>query len=109
MSVKFNLTENKNIESAFQLLLIEHLTVSRTEIKPGETIKRQIFPIFKDKEKDKILSRKNIHHVYLKPIIGPAAKLHNTCLLIKREVLHIHLTGGVIDGRRSPFYFPCAV
>ena len=45
MSVKFNLTENKNIESAFPLLLIEHLTVSRTEIKPGETIKRRIFPI----------------------------------------------------------------
>ena len=43
---------------------------------------------------------------YLKPIICPATKLHDTSLLIKREVLHVHLAGGMVDGRRLPLDQP---
>ena len=51
----------------------------------------------------------HIHHLYLKPIIGPAAKLHDTSLFIKREVLHIHLTGTMIDSWWSPLHLSSAV
>ena len=40
---------------------------------------------------------------YLKSIISPASKLHDTSLLIKRKILNIHLTGRMVDGWRLPF------
>ena len=43
---------------------------------------------------------------HLKAIVGPAAKLHNTRLLIKGEILDIHLTGTVVDGWGFPLHQP---
>ena len=45
----------------------------------------------------------------LKSIIGPAAKLHDTGLLIEWEILDVHLTGAVVDGRRFPGYISSVI
>ena len=39
---------------------------------------------------------------HLKSIVGPAAKLHDTGLLVEGEILDIHLTGAVVNGRGFP-------
>ena len=41
-----------------------------------------------------------VHHDYnyLKAIISPASKLHDASLLVKGEILNVHLAGGVVDG-----------
>ena len=41
---------------------------------------------------------------YLEAIVCPTAKLHDTCLLVKREVLDVYLAGGLVDGRRLPLH-----
>ena len=46
---------------------------------------------------------------HLEAIISPATKLHDTCLLIKWKILHIHLTGGMIYCRRFPLNIPSVV
>ena len=45
-------------------------------------------------------------HHHLKAIVGPASKFHDTGLLVEGEVLHVHLAGGVVDGRRLPLHQP---
>ena len=47
-------------------------------------------------------SRIIIRLVHLESIVCPAAKLHNAGLLVEGEVLHVHLTGAVVDGWRLP-------
>ena len=42
------------------------------------------------------------HHNHLKPIISPAPKLHDASLLIKGEVLDVHLARRVVNCRRFP-------
>ncbi len=39
---------------------------------------------------------------YLEAIIGPAAELHHAGLLVEWEILDVHLTGGMVNSRRSP-------
>ena len=39
----------------------------------------------------------------LEAVISPTTKFHDTGLLVKREILHVYLTGGFINGRRFPF------
>ena len=46
---------------------------------------------------------------HLKAIICPAAKLHDTGLLVEGEILDVHLTGAVVDGGRPPLHLPGAV
>ena len=46
---------------------------------------------------------------HLKSIVGPAAKLHHTGLLVEGEILDIHLTGAVVDGGGPPFHLARAV
>ena len=45
-------------------------------------------------------------HRYLKSVIGPASKLHDTSLFVKGEILDVHFTGGMINGRRFPLNLP---
>lgn len=47
----------------------------------------------------------NIHCYNLSTVVSPRAKLHNTRLLIKREILHVNLTGWLVNSRRFPVYF----
>ena len=47
---------------------------------------------------------KFLYSMYLKAVIGPASKFHNTSLLIEWKIFHIHLTGGMIDGWGLPFH-----
>ena len=42
------------------------------------------------------------HRHHLKPIVSPASKFHDASLLVKGEILHVHLTRGVVDGRGLP-------
>ena len=42
---------------------------------------------------------------YLKSIICPWPKLHNTSLFVKRKIFHVHFTRWMIDCGRFPFYF----
>ena len=42
------------------------------------------------------------HTPHLKTIVGPRAKLHDAALLIKRKILNINLTGGLVDSWRFP-------
>jgi hypothetical protein len=42
------------------------------------------------------------HTPHLKTIVGPRAKLHDAALLIKRKILNIDLTGGLVDSWRFP-------
>ena len=44
------------------------------------------------------------HYLYLKPIIGPAAKLHHASLFVEREILNVDLAGGLINGWRLPLH-----
>ena len=53
--------------------------------------------------------RKQEKEENLKSIVGPAAELHNTGLLIEGEILDVHLTGAVVDGGRPPLHLPGAV
>ena len=46
--------------------------------------------------------QQHCHQHHLKPIISPASKLHDASLLVKGKILNVHLTGGVVDGRRLP-------
>ena len=46
---------------------------------------------------------------HLKAIICPAAKLHDTGLLVEGEILDVHLTGAVVDGGGPPLHLPGAV
>ena len=41
---------------------------------------------------------------HLKPVIGPAAKLHDASLLVEWEVLNVHLARGVVNGRGPPLH-----
>ena len=41
---------------------------------------------------------------HLKSIICPAAKLHDTGLLVEGEILDVHLTGAVVDGGGFPLH-----
>ena len=43
---------------------------------------------------------------YLEPIVGPAAELHDTGLLVEGEILDVHLTGAVVDGGGLPGHIP---
>ena len=45
----------------------------------------------------------------LKSIVRPAAELHNAGLLVEGEILDVHLTGAVVDGRGFPLHQPLAV
>ena len=40
--------------------------------------------------------------INLEAVVRPAAELHDTGLLVEGEVLHVHLTGAVVDGWRLP-------
>jgi len=42
------------------------------------------------------------HTPHLKTIVGPRAKLHDAALFIKRKILNIDLTGGLVDSWRFP-------
>ena len=42
--------------------------------------------------------------LYLESVVSPASELHDTCLLVEWEVLHVHLARRVVDGRWAPFY-----
>lgn len=42
------------------------------------------------------------HTPHLKTIVGPRAKLHDAALLIKRKILNVDLTGGLVDSWRFP-------
>ena len=44
--------------------------------------------------------------VYLESIVSPATELHDTGLLVEGKVLHVHLTGAVVDGGGLPGYIP---
>ena len=46
--------------------------------------------------------QQHCHQHHLKPIISPASKLHDASLLVEGKILDVHLTGGVVDGRRLP-------
>ena len=46
---------------------------------------------------------------HLEAVVGPAAELHDAGLLVEGEVLHVHLAGGVVDGRRPPLHLECIV
>ena len=46
--------------------------------------------------------QQHCHPHHLKPIISPASKLHDASLLVEGKILDVHLTGGVVDGRRLP-------
>ena len=50
--------------------------------------------------------KSSIWGTYLKPVIGPAAKLHDAGLLVEGEVLDVHLARRVIDRRRLPLHLP---
>lgn len=39
---------------------------------------------------------------YLEPIVRPATELEHAGLLVKREILDVDLTGGLVNGRRLP-------
>lgn len=41
---------------------------------------------------------------HLKSIVCPTAELHDTRLFVEGEVLHVHLAGGVVDGRWLPLH-----
>ena len=41
---------------------------------------------------------------YLKSIICPAAKFHDTCLFIKWKIFYIYFTGRFVDGGRFPLH-----
>ena len=41
---------------------------------------------------------------YHESIVGPAAKLHHTLLLIKWEILHINATIRLVNSRGIPLY-----
>ena len=43
-------------------------------------------------------------HAHLFAVIGPGAKLHDAGLLVKREVLDVYLTRGLVDGRGFPLH-----
>ena len=47
--------------------------------------------------------------LHLEAVVGPAAELHDAGLLVEGEVLHVHLAGGVVDGRRLPLHQTLAV
>ena len=49
-----------------------------------------------------ITSLSSVSKIHLKPIIGPAAKLHHAGLFVKREIFDVHLTRGMVDRRRLP-------
>ena len=51
----------------------------------GKLSKDKYFLFFKDKEVNMVFI------MYLKSIIGPAPKLHDTGLLVKGEVFNVHL------------------
>ena len=52
-------------------------------------------------------AKMKIFHISdLKPVIGPAAELHNTSLFVEWEILDVNLTGGFINGGRFPLYQP---
>ena len=44
----------------------------------------------------------NCYCTYLESVVGPAAKLHDARLLVKGEVLDIHLARRVVDCGRLP-------
>ena len=46
---------------------------------------------------------------HLEAVIGPAAELHDTSLLVEWEVLNVHFTGGVVDGGGLPLHQPSIV
>ena len=46
---------------------------------------------------------------YLEAVVGPAAELHDTGLLVEGEVLHVHLAGAVVDGGGLPLHESLAV
>ena len=48
-----------------------------------------------------LLSPAAIFH-YLEAVVGPATELHDAGLLVEREILDVHLTGRMINGRRFP-------
>ena len=39
-------------------------------------------------------------------VVGPAAKLHVTVLLVEGEPLHVDLAAGLVDGGRGPLHVP---
>ena len=43
-------------------------------------------------------------NIHLEAVICPAAELHDAGLLVEGEVLHVHLTAGVVDGGGLPFH-----
>ena len=46
---------------------------------------------------------------HLKAVVGPAAELHDTGLLVEGEILDVHLTGAVVDGGGFPLHQTLAV
>ena len=49
-----------------------------------------------------ITMRNNSVTSHLFAIVSPRAELHDASLLVKREVLDVNLTRGLVDGRRLP-------
>ena len=41
---------------------------------------------------------------HLEAVVRPAAELHDTGLLVEGKVLHVHLTGAVVDGGGFPLH-----
>ena len=39
-------------------------------------------------------------------VVGPAAELHVTVLLVEGEPLHVDLAAGLVDGGRGPLHVP---
>lgn len=46
---------------------------------------------------------------YLKSIVGPAAELHDACLLVERKVFDINFAGAFVNRRRTPLDASCVV
>jgi len=47
-----------------------------------------------------------LEYIYLTSIIRPRAELHETFLLVKREVLDVYGAVTLVDGRWLPDHFP---
>lgn len=72
--------------------------------KNSDTVQPEYYEYFTDRNMYKL--QKNTpsseHTPHLKTIVGPRAKLHDAALLIKRKILNIDLTGGLVESWRFP-------